>query len=378
MKSRVVILASQHPYNDKRVFVREARSLAAAGYEVHIIARADESEVHDRVFVHALPNGSGYMARVARLRRLYQIGLSLQGDILHCHEIDSCIVALKLRRHLRNAKVIFDVHEDYVGRLWDRLKEGAGKNPILRRLDAIPYAQIVSRVDAVITVSELLRAEMLKFHSNVTVVMNTMDLSGKGCVRDSSEPLLLSHIGELDETRGLSTIIKAIRLVTQRSIPVRLVVFGARFSKMMILAKAREHRVEGCVLIRDTLPYSDLLSALQQTHVGIVALTDKKANHLVALPTKLFDSLGAGLPVIGTEMGCIKEVLSRSNAGLTFPPGDANALAENIVFLANNEMERQKYSRAAMAAAEGEYSWRVQNQKMLALYDQLLGSQNKN
>lgn len=371
MKTRVVILASQHPHDDKRVFIREARSLAQAGYEVHLIARANRSRTEDGVFIHALPSGIGYLARAARLMSLYKIGLRLQGDIIHCHEVDSCVAAIMLKRRLRNTRVIFDVHEDYVGRVWDRLKVQVGRDRIFRKMVAVPYAKLLSQVDAVIAVSELMRDEMLKYHPNVTVVMNAMNRKGKGSVRDSGKPLVLGHVGEMDESRGLSTVMKAIHFVSERSIPVHLVVFGARVSKNEILASGKRHRVEDKVSVRDVLPYRDLMVVLGQLHVGIVAITDVRANNRFALPAKLFDCLAAGLPVIGSEIGCIGTVLRQSGAGLTFSPGDAMALAERIAFLANNEKERQKFSMAAMVAADGEFSWRAQNEKMLNLYEKM-------
>ena len=59
---KVAILSSVHLALDNRVFYREARTLARAGYDVTLIAVHDRDEVRDGVRIRALP-------RVARRRR---------------------------------------------------------------------------------------------------------------------------------------------------------------------------------------------------------------------------------------------------------------------------------------------------------------------
>jgi hypothetical protein len=367
----VVILASQHPYNDKRVFLRQARGLAEAGYDVHLIARAERDGLYDGVHVHALPDVNGLLGRVGRLRHLFDKGLDLKGDVFHCHEVDSCFVAIKLKRHLPNSKLIFDVHEDYVGRAWDRVMPGAGMNPILRRLTGIPYRWIVSKVDRVVTVSDVLANEMKRYYAKVTVVMNGMIRCGKGVDRQLGEPLLLGHVGELDESRGLPTVIKALQLIQRKSLPVKLIVFGAKESRKAINAYAENLSVSGSISVRDPLPFNEFLAELEKVHAGVVAIAPTCANNAFSLPVKLFDCLAAGLPVIGSDIGGIGRVLEQTGAGRTFPSGNAEILAERISEWAENECDRKRCAIAAVAAAKGFYSWKAQNQILLELYQAL-------
>ena len=79
---KVTILSSVHLALDNRVFYREARTLARAGYEVTLIAVHDRAEVRDGVRIVPLP-------RVARARRpllwrtLGQMARATGADVFH-------------------------------------------------------------------------------------------------------------------------------------------------------------------------------------------------------------------------------------------------------------------------------------------------------
>ncbi len=54
MTNRVCVLPSVHQTFDYRIFHKQAKSLARAGYDVTIIAQHDKDEVVDRVNIVAL------------------------------------------------------------------------------------------------------------------------------------------------------------------------------------------------------------------------------------------------------------------------------------------------------------------------------------
>lgn len=56
-----------------------------------------------------------------------------------------------------------------------------------------------------------------------------------------------------------------------------------------------------------------------------------------ASPNKLFDAFAAGLPVVQTTPGWIRDLFDKENCGLSVPPGDASALAEALTKLAGDE-----------------------------------------
>jgi glycosyltransferase involved in cell wall biosynthesis len=75
-------------------------------------------------------------------------------------------------------------------------------------------------------------------------------------------------------------------------------------------------------------------------------------------PLKLFESLAVGTPVITGDVGDRRECLDDGWAGLLVTPGDAQALAEGIVYLMRHPEEAASLRKAAEPVRE-RYYWDV-------------------
>jgi glycosyltransferase involved in cell wall biosynthesis len=67
----------------------------------------------------------------------------------------------------------------------------------------------------------------------------------------------------------------------------------------------------------------------------------------------LVEAMACALPVIGTDVGGVAEVLEEGRAGLLIPPGDPEAVAAAIGRLADDPAERQRLGGRARARAVG-------------------------
>ena len=73
-------------------------------------------------------------------------------------------------------------------------------------------------------------------------------------------------------------------------------------------------------------------------------------------PNKLFDAFAAGLPVIQTTQGWIREVLAEHDCGITVDATRPTALADAMVQLANDRQGRDRMARNAGRLAREVYS----------------------
>src|SRR3954447_3791623 len=112
--TKVAHLTTLHPAFDNRVFLRECRSLARAGYEVVLVAPHEEAETVDGVRIRPVPKSRSRIDRLLRQGfRVYRCAVDEQADLYHFHDPDLLPWALLLR--LRTGRpVVYDVHEDYV------------------------------------------------------------------------------------------------------------------------------------------------------------------------------------------------------------------------------------------------------------------------
>jgi glycosyltransferase involved in cell wall biosynthesis len=58
------------------------------------------------------------------------------------------------------------------------------------------------------------------------------------------------------------------------------------------------------------------------------------------VPSKLYEAMGAGLPVILMTGGEAEDIVNRAQAGIVVAPGDVTALAAGIRRLANDSQQR--------------------------------------
>jgi glycosyltransferase involved in cell wall biosynthesis len=89
----------------------------------------------------------------------------------------------------------------------------------------------------------------------------------------------------------------------------------------------------------------------------------------------LATALGAGRPSVLSDIGGFAEV-AQTGAARLVPPGDAAALHDALAALVGDAGLRAEMGAAALAAAEGEYSWDVAAAATMALYGAVTGSRS--
>src|SRR5215831_11496675 len=119
---RVCFLSAKHSPLDKRVFDKEATSLAQHGFEVvHLAPHTGAAEwvQHQvRLVTYAPPRRT--FDRLLQLPHLYRLAAKMDADCYHCNEVDSWLVGVLLKL-MRGKKVVFDVHEHYPSMLAESL-----------------------------------------------------------------------------------------------------------------------------------------------------------------------------------------------------------------------------------------------------------------
>ena len=84
------------------------------------------------------------------------------------------------------------------------------------------------------------------------------------------------------------------------------------------------------------------------------------------------EAMACGIPLISSDGGALGEVAG--NAALVVPAGDVAALAAAIQELLENPERREELSRLGRARAEGEFSWQVCAQRLVAHYRSVIES----
>ncbi len=168
------------------------------------------------------------------------------------------------------------------------------------------------------------------------------------------------YAGTLGMAHGLETVLLAAdRLRERRDIVFFLVGEGAERERL--IRRGRELSLTN-LRYPGKQPREKIPALLEASDACLVPL---RRSHVfqTAIPSKMFEAMAAGKPVILGVEGEAKEMLLNAKAGITVPPEDPAALAEAILRLrldqglsrelgANGRRAvREKYSRRQLAAS---------------------------
>ncbi len=132
-----------------------------------------------------------------------------------------------------------------------------------------------------------------------------------------------------------------------------------------------------------------LLSSLPHLHLGeirnerLLSLAYSAADvaavpsHQENFPLTVLEALATGVPVVGSAVGGIREIVRHGMTGLLVPPDDASALASAIGELLEDPAQRARMAAAGRQLVLEEYSLELQARRYAELYAQITHQHEK-
>jgi glycosyltransferase involved in cell wall biosynthesis len=367
---RVTHVAVIHDPLDTRIFRRECRTLAGAGWDVHLVVPGPPGQEIDGVRFHSVAADRvrpPLRRQWARQWRAARWAGRLRPSVFHLHEPHLIPLGLVLR--LAGARVIYDVHEDYRGHALSK----HFRQPVRGRLKALVWKVLEGLArrafDRVVCASPLL-AE--RFPAGPTEVIGNfprpdeIPLAEAVPYRERPTPLL--YVGVMREIRALAETLQALELVPD-DLDCRLRMIGS-FRPPELIETARRGRIE----LVPWRPFSEVGHELLAARVGLVLLYPLPNHQDPARSRKLFEYMAAGVPVIASDLPRWRELVHGLRCGLVVDPRDPEAIAGAIERLLRDPEEAEAMGRRGRAAVESTFNWDAEARRLLDLYRGLPGS----
>lgn len=372
-KPRVAVVTTVHRPFDTRIFHKQAVSLAAAGYDVVLIQRGEAPEVVKGVRVVPLPTAPNRYVRVTwncwlALRAV----LASKASICHLHDPELIPVGLVLKA--LGKTVVYDVHEEL------SLVNDRAYVPVWARR---PLSWILGSVEALaerffdhIVASTYMIAESFPAH-RVTLIRNTPrldELADCGRTPFAERPRQAFCAGGMAHYNGIDLMVAAMDALPDEP-PSRLVLGGEFLNdedrQRVLSAPGAEH-----VDFLGWLDRPALTREMGRSRVGLV-LYRRTANALRGDPIKLYELMGAGLPVVVSDMPRWRDLVLQNDCGVMVDPEDADACAAALSRILNDPEEAEAMGRRARATILAGYEWSVDEARLLGLYDQLANRRDR-
>ncbi len=230
MARKICVMTSAHPPFDVRIFQKECKSLARAGYNVALIASLEEDGVRDGISLLRLPRWQGRLDRFTRgLAAVYRRAREADADVYHFHDPELIPVALLLK--LAGKIVVYDVHEDLPGTIsYKSYIPGVLRAPISRAVEIIEN-WAGARFSALVTATPTIGNRFRKANQNVVVVNNypkieELESSPSQTIIAKREPTLLYVGMRITRARGAEEMVRAMGLLPPE-LNARLKLIGA-------------------------------------------------------------------------------------------------------------------------------------------------------
>lgn len=422
--SRVTLLLYNSFRHDARVR-RHAAALAAAGHDVRVVAvretglpateedggfrvvrveqeppisrlarrliarrRGAPAEAGSVIDQDTLQPGGGWRTVLARAALGVHLGLAwleFRGralraaadgaDLWIANDLDTLPVAVSARRR-HGGGILYDAHELYVEHVGNRPKSAA-----TRRMQAWVERRLIRTVDRTVTVNESIARELERRYGvpRPGVVMNVPDRPSGGPAADTGrlrdalglgeDDRIALYVGGIAVGRGIEELVRAASRLD--GVTVALLGPVADGYRSQLEALARSCAAEGAVRFLPPVPAGEVLGWAAGADVGVVPYRDTCLNNYLSLPNKLFEYLGAGVPVVASRFPELQRVVDEHDVGATCDPEDPGDIARAVMAVVGDRTRHAELKANAARAGE-RFTWEHERPLFLAAAGQAL------
>ena len=336
-----------------------SRQLSKHGVYVTVLSPdVQESDSNERLqFVRIrdirfVPQLVFYLTSLIFNHRRYKI------DVIYCLDSIAFIIAVIFGKLWRVPTVFcFQASIFSPGREVDSSRLGVCIYKFTNRLAARAANAIVCVSEEMVRCARLAGAD----DNEITLISNLVDLEPFEKIRhvrkvNHSKQLVCLYVGALRPTKGVEFLIRAIPVVAQKVPEIRFILVGDGPERRKLEELARELDAESYLDFIGKLTWEQVLQYYERADIFILpSISDP-------MPLVIPEAMAAGLPVIGSRVDGIPEIIRDGYNGLLVEPKNSGTLANAIMRLLEDDRLLEECSRNALRTAE-EFSWQKNIEK---------------
>ncbi|WP_026689511.1 N-acetyl-alpha-D-glucosaminyl L-malate synthase BshA [Alteribacter aurantiacus] len=329
------------------------KSLAERGHEVHFITSSLPfrlENVNANIYFHEVEVNQYSVFRyppydLALASKMAEVAKREELDILHVHYAIPHAISAHLAKEMvgGSLKVVTTLHGTDITVL--------GYDPSLT--DMIRFG--IERSDTVTAVSDdLVRQthDLLGTKKQIDTVYNFIDhrvyypKSNHDLKEEygiSAEEKVIVHVSNFRKVKRVPDVVKSFAKIKEQ-LP----------AKLLLIGDGPEHRVV-CELVKELGLENDVLFLGNQKRVAdLLSMSDLKLllSEKESFGLVLLEAMACGVPVIGSRIGGIPEVITDGECGYICELGDIDEVARKAVQLLSNETLHRTMANEAQRRAE--------------------------
>jgi glycosyltransferase involved in cell wall biosynthesis len=169
-------------------------------------------------------------------------------------------------------------------------------------------------------------------------------------------PFAVGFVGTLKPWHGVETLVDAFALLDREDPGAyRLLLVGDGPQAAALQDQVRDAGVAALVEFTGSVDPAAIPPLLHRMDVAVAPYP--RIDGFYFSPLKVYEYLAAGLPVVGSDVGQVREVLDDGRLGVLVEPGRADLLAHAVADLRADEPRRRALRSATRGAAVQLHGW---------------------
>jgi glycosyltransferase involved in cell wall biosynthesis len=366
-KIKICHLTSVHRATDTRIFWKECLSLSPL-YEVYFIAPGIKPNSTVNVNLISLKPPRSRWARffITDWVLLFK-AMKVKASLYHFHDPELIPMAMILK--LTGKKIIFDVHEDTLADINEK-KWLYFKN--IAKGIYVFFERVAVRNFYLVLAEKSYEAKFRKMAAKYTVIQNYTNINIPATNARADNAGTIALVGMLSARRGLPFILDALLILKKREIQIRLKCIGEVNTgvKRMIQDSESYPSVKDQVDFAGYIPYPNSSLEIEGCLAGM-ALPENLPNHRESYPTKMFEYMAIGLPVVCSNFPLYKQVVEKYDCGIAVNPESPEEIANAIEALYLDGKLAKRMGQNAKTAVKN-FNWETEAAKLLNFYKYIL------
>ncbi|MEM3731853.1 MAG: glycosyltransferase family 4 protein [Candidatus Bathyarchaeia archaeon] len=167
----------------------------------------------------------------------------------------------------------------------------------------------------------------------------------------SKDPNLITWVGRLVPEKGLVYLLYAMREIVRVHPNVKLFVIGGGPLEARLVKLADELSLSGNVRFVGSVGRAEVARFLSRSSIFVFPSLRE------GLPLSVLEAMACGVPVVGSDIPGINDVIVNGGNGLLAPAKNSEALADAVLTLLNDAELRKKMGQNARNLIIEKYSW---------------------
>lgn len=369
---KIFEISTVHQAHDPRVVHRIAQTLSKK-YDVHVLIPAANQAAYPNLRLHSLPNPARLMNRIFVSQwQVLKLIIKHKPAILHLHDPE--LLPLGLLFWMFGKVIVYDVHEDPKGQF-------GREKPFIKKIFKhiyLLFLACIKQCGYIILAEDSYAKHFRKVQNNRLVVVRNFPVITNFLPYkvqwDANIKKNIFYIGRIHKEREIHTLLDAMLLLQKKghSIGLKLIGLNAE-GEACLKGYAAWNEIANSIQTFPVLPHEKAFYEAQSCFVGI-ALLNATENYANSYPSKLFEYMAIGLPVISSKLPLCEAVIDQHKTGFTVANGKVSALVDALERLYLNQKLAQEMGERGVIAVETAYNWEYEASRLMIFFDTLVKS----